>query len=324
MPSHLTGLSVRFQPINTLDVRSQTYLDAWKKGITDSSLTKLAQDVRGKAAFQFFQKGDADDKWVAQTLMTVKEIVERQAADKDPKDRKKNDDELIAAITKAWDAQEPTWVKNGMSVDSLKTFLKAANAYMLARDAAVNKVRDSLASGLTFEYAYTRPDNQPRTSTARVIYTLHPGTINFDMTDSKTKSGAPAKAAAPDAKSRTANDTSITVNFAAEMYNNAPPKTGVLRDVQAALQIDHHFGNTIATLAGYYQYQNQPAALMIGAGNLAPGTNIMLNGTAAMLLAPKGNIAVAQAMVTFPLKSGTKLPFGVTWSNRRSPVRSCG
>jgi hypothetical protein len=42
----------------------------------------------------------------------------------------------------------------------------------------------------------------------------------------------------------------------------------------------------------------------------------MLNGTAATLLAPKGNIVVAQAMVTFPLKSGTKLPVGVTWSNR--------
>jgi hypothetical protein len=42
---------------------------------------------------------------------------------------------------------------------------------------------------------------------------------------------------------------------------------------------DHHFGTTIATLAAYYRYQNSAAALTIGSGNLAPGTNIMLNGS---------------------------------------------
>jgi hypothetical protein len=45
---------------------------------------------------------------------------------------------------------------------------------------------------------------------------------------------------------------------------------------------------------------------------VAPG----LHQSPATLLAPKGNIVVAQAMVNFALKSGTRLPLGVTWSNR--------
>jgi|CZKX01.1.fsa_nt_gi hypothetical protein len=325
--SHLTGFSIRFQAINTLDLRSQAYLDAWKKGIADPNLTSLAEQSVKDAAFGFFHPGTEDRQWLSDTLISLRKRVEDQAADKDPKHAKINDDALVSAITEAWDEQIPTWTKNGMSIDALKLFLKDANAYMQARDAAVNKVRQSLASGLTFEYDYARPDNQPRVSTARVIYTLHPGTIASDMPTSTTQSGAKQKtgvvtpqakpaATTSGAKPKTTNDSAITFNFAADMYDNPPPGTGVLRDLQGALQLDHHFGNTIATLAGYYQYQNQPAALTIGAGNLAPGTTIMLNGTAATLLAPKGNIVVAQAMVTFPLKSGTKLPVGVTWSNR--------
>jgi len=303
--SHLSGFTVRFQAINSLDVRSQTYLDAWKKGI--GGLTTLAQAVIKNDVFAFFQKTSDDDAWVTETTHILKTLIEGQAADPNPKHTKSKDQALVAAIIQQWEAQIPTWTKNGMNVDALKQFLQSANAYMVARDAAVNKVRQSLASGLTFEYDYTRPDNQPRVSTARVIYSLHPGTIAADMASSSAQALATTKSA---------NDSSITFNFAADMYDSPPPKTGVLRDLQVALQVDHHFGNTIATLAGYYQYQNQPAALMIGAGNLAPGTNIILPSAAATLLAPKGNIVVAQAMVTFPLKSGTKLPVGVTWSNR--------
>jgi hypothetical protein len=324
--SHLTGFTLRYQAINTLDLRSQTYLNAWKKAIMDGTLTTLAEAVaKNDQVFNFFHP-DADDKaWILTTRDTVKNLVEKQAGENKP-----DDAALVKAITDAWDSQEETWTKNGMNIDKLKVFLQAANAYMQARDAAVAKVRQQLASGLTFEYAYSRPDNQPRVSTARVIYTLHPGTIADDTSKPAAAGKAKAGAAAPQkgkpaatasGAKKSSNDTAITFNFAADLYDNPPPGTGVLRDLQGALQIDHHFGTTIATLAGYYQYQNQPAALTIGAGNLAPGTNIMLNGTAATLLAPKGNIVVAQAMATFALKSGTKMPVGVTWSNRTDLIK---
>lgn len=323
--SHLTGFSIRFQAINTLDLRSHAYLDAWKKAITtDANLTGLAEAANKTAAFDFWKKTGADnDRWVQAELAALWKIVNEQNG------KVPNDEALVREITTAWDNQIPTWSKNGMDIGKLKLFLQAANAYMQARDIAVNKVRQSLASGLTFEYAYSRPDNQPRVSTARVIYTLHPGTITANM-PTTTQSGAKATTQAVTSQAKTpatasgakkTNDSAITFNFAANMYDNPPPGTGVFRDLQGGLQLDHHFGNTIATLAGYYQYQNQPAALTIGAGNLAPGTNITLNGTAATLLAPKGNIVVAQAMVTFPLRSGTKLPVGVTWSNRTDLIK---
>lgn len=310
--SHLTGFTLRYQAINTLDLRSQAYLDAWKKAISDTSLIGLAEAANKTDAFAFFDptKNPDDANWLGQTRDTIKPLVEAQAADKEPKHAKSHDEALVAAITKAWDARIPAWTSQGMSLDKLKLFLQAANAYMQARDAAINKVRQSLASGLTFEYDYSRPDNQPRVSTARVIYTLHPGTIAADL---------PASGAS--GKQKTTNDSAITFNFAADMYDNPPAGTSALRDLQAALQLDHHFGTTIATLAGYYQYQHSPAALTIGSGDLAPGTNIMLNGTAATLLAPKGNIVVAEAMATLALKSGTKLPLGVTWSNRTDLIK---
>jgi hypothetical protein len=320
--SHLTGFTVRYQAKNTLDLRSQAYLDAWKTAITDPSVIKLAQAVNASTAFAFFSPttGSDDEKWMTRTRAAVKALVE---------DGKSSDEDLAAAITKAWDEQIPTWTKQGMSVDALKQLLEAANTYMKARDVAMNAVRQQFASGLTFEYDYSRPDNQPRVSTARVIYTLRPGTIAADAPapDAKSGKGKGAKSAAAQTpagssgQAKSANDSAITFNFAADMYDNPPLGTSALRDLQAALQLDHHFGTTIATLAGYYQYQHSPAALLIGAGDLAPGTNIMLNGTAATLLAPKGNIVVAQAMVTFALKSGTKLPLGVTWSNRTDLIK---
>jgi hypothetical protein len=326
--SHLSGFTIRFQAINSLDLRSKAYLDAWQKAIKDPSITNLAETARGKfaQAFQSFYNPDelkkpSDYKWLGDAMESLRKLAIAGS----------DDAKMISEVTQAWDALISQWPQGNNYAASLQDFLQAVNAYMAARDLAINNVRQTLASGLTFEYAYSRPDNQPRVSTARVIYTLHPGTISTDMSTSTTQPGAkPAAAAVPQsktgttagaAKPKTTNDTAITFNFAADFYDNPPPGTGTLRDLQGALQLDHHFGNTIATLAGYYQYQNAPAALMIGAGNLAPGTNIMLNGTAATLLAPKGNIVVAQAMVTFPLKSGTKLPLGVTWSNRTDLIK---
>jgi len=321
--SHLTGFSVRYQAINTLDLRSQAYLDAWTKAISSTSVTDLAKQADKTDAFAFFKPttGTADEAWMNDTAKAVETIVREQAQDKDPKHAKANDVKLIGAIIAAWDKQIPAWKSEGMTVDKMKVFLQAASAYMLARDAAVDQVRQSLASGLTFEYSYARPDNQPLVSTLRAIYTLHPGVIASDTQAPSAAAPAAGAGAAAKPKTTSSNDSAITFNFAADLYDNPPAGTHTLKDLQAALQLDHHFGSTIATLAGYYQYQSSANALTIGTGNLAPGTNITLNGTAATLLAPKGNMVVAQAMVTFALKSGTKLPLGVTWSNRTDLIK---
>ena len=316
--SHLTGFTIRFQAINTLDLRSKTYLDAWKKAITDQSIGDLAETARSKfeTAFSSFYNPakEPEATWLGDAEESLRKLVLSGA----------DDAALIQAVASSWSELIKGWPAGNNYADTLKQFLQAANAYMAARDLAVNKVRQTLASGLTFEYAYSRPNNQPRISTARVIYTLHPGTLTADTSSSSAQSSSPeTKSAAPtsNTKPKNTNDSAITFNFAADLYDNPPPGTGTLRDLQAALQLDHHFGSAVATLAGYYQYQNQPAAIQIGTGNLAPNTNIVLPGAAATLLAPKGNIVVAQAMVTFALRSGSHLPVGVTWSNRTELVK---
>jgi hypothetical protein len=319
--SHLTGLTVRYQAINQLDLRSQAYLDAFAAAFSDPTLQKAADTANQSPDFSWFDPArDPDRDWLLNKA--APSIIGMVTASRSESDLEKK---FAAEVPKQWDSQLDRWKTKGLTVDDLKKFLQAINAYMLARDAALNAARQKLANGLTFEYDYSRPSNQPRISTARVIYTFHPGTISADTSTTAQPGAKAAQAGAPAANkpattsatpSKTVNDSAVTFNFAADLYDSPPPGTNALRDLQAAVQLDHHFGNTIATLAGYYQYQHSPAALTIGAGNLAPGTNIVLNGTAATLLAPKGNIVVAQAMVTFPLKSGTKLPVSVTWSNR--------
>ena len=181
--------------------------------------------------------------------------------------------------------------------DKLRQFLQAVDMYLVARDAALAAARQETASGLTLEYTYSHPTNQPTLSNARLAYTLRPGTSST-------------------------NDFSLSVNLAADFYNTPPAGTGTFRDFQAGLQGDRHFGKNIGTLAIYYQYQSSPAAIQIGPGNLAPNTPIVLPGPSATLLAPKGNLVVGQAKLTFTLKSGTQLPVGLTVANRTELINS--
>jgi hypothetical protein len=207
---------------------------------------------------------------------------------------------------------------------------------LAARDAAVNTARQQTQSGLSMEYTYSQPANQPHLSTLRLAYTLHPGLISSDMKTSSPKTpaansasqarggkaGAPARKGAGAGTTKATNDFAITFNAAADVYDSPPAGTSAFRDLQGALQLDKHFGNTIGTLAGYYQYQHSASAINIGQGNLAPNTNIVLPSSAATLLAPKGNMVVAQAKLTFALKNGASVPLGVTWSNRTELIKA--
>jgi hypothetical protein len=169
-------------------------------------------------------------------------------------------------------------------------------------------VREQLLEGIanknifTLEYTNPRPLNQPDTSVIRAIYAWQPKTAAW----------------------------SITANLAAEFYNS-PPKAahvGSWRDLQLSAQYDHplpevpNLGKPVFSLAGYYQYMQEPALLTIGPGNLAPGTNIVLPQDAAVLLAPKGNIGIAQAKLTVRMKdTGVSIPLAVTWASRTELIQ---
>lgn len=293
--ARLTGFNVKYQIFNRLSLRSKLYRDAWRNAMTDPVVISAAMKLTDKSsAFAWLSRNPEEvDKWA------------RESADElDKKLRASPNEVNTAYIQSLWQglitiAKKNNWV----DLQALKDFLAARNAFFVVRQAALDKARQETASGLNVAYTYARPDGQPRTSTVRLAYTLRP----------RTDPGQPGEVK---------NDGAVTLNLAAEFYNNAPAGTGTVRDLQAGLQLDRHFGSTVATVAGYYQYQNQPAALQIGTGDLAPNTTIVLPGPAATLLAPKGNLVVAQAKVTFSMKNGVKLPVGVTWSNRTELIKA--
>ncbi len=170
----------------------------------------------------------------------------------------------------------------------------AIAATFLQRDAILESLQKNTFS---VEFNGVHPLGQPNLSNVRLVYSHQP----------------------------TSAPLLLTFNFAAEWYDSLP--SGVnqsrLRDLQAAAQVDRQlgtipkFGPVTLTAAFYYQWMNSNALIVIPAGNNAPGTGIVLPGTASVLLAPKGNIEIGQVKLTIPLKGGTlKVPVSFTWSNR--------
>ncbi|HTS27068.1 MAG TPA: hypothetical protein VMH81_14430 [Bryobacteraceae bacterium] len=299
--THLTGATLHIQLWNSLDLRSKTYIDAWKTAVGGQSVAAAAKTAeQDTKAFDWFDLTKPRFRnWLREADVHLRAAIESG-----------KDDAAVSSVIQAqWNGlaaiakTDPAY-----SVTAFQQFLKDARTYLAARDAAINTARRQTQSGLSLEYCYSRPVSQPRISTLRLAYTLHPGVLRADK--------AAAAAAAPARPPKLTNDFAVSFNAAAELYDSPPAGTGMLRDVQAAIQLDRHFGNTIGTLAAYYQYQKESAAITIGPGNLAPNTNIVLPGGAATLLAPKGNLVVIQGKVTFALKSGASIPAGITWANR--------
>jgi hypothetical protein len=291
--SHLTGFTVKYQLYNRLNLRSKLYVDAWKTATSDAGLLKQAEaeQLALQKAFDFggLLGKQAYEQWLTDSEAKIQEALGAQS--------EMPDDRMTALIAERYDVLLALAIEKGYDVGNLTAFLKSTRVFQAARAMALENARSKTASGVTLEYAFSRPTNQPRISTLRLAYTLRPG------------SGG--------------NDGAVSLNAGADLYNKPPVGTGTLRDLQAGLQIDRHFGDqTIATLAFYGQWQIEKAALTIGQGDLAPGTQIALPGPAAVLLAPAGRIWVAQAKTTFSLKNGVRLPVGVTWSNRTELIKA--
>src|SRR5262249_2942576 len=170
---------------------------------------------------------------------------------------------------------------------------RASQNYLDERDALLQAIQNNKFS---VEYTNLHAQNQPTTSNVRFIYSLQP-------------SPSPLL---------------ITANAALTWYNSLPAgtATGRLRDVQAAAKLDRrlgvipNLGNPVLTFGAYYQWMKEDALILIGPGNVAPGSGIVLPGTAATLLGTKGNIGIIQGRLTLPMNSAIKIPLSLTWSNR--------
>ena len=317
--SRLTSVTLHIQLWNSLDLRSQSYITAWKSAVGGSAVTAAAktleQDMKVFDWFDVTQKKYAD--WFTTAKGAVRAAIESG----------KTDEQVSDIVTAQWyNLETVAKADKAYSASGLQQFLQNANTFMSARDAAINTARQQTQSGMSLEYTFSQPVNQPKISTIRLAYTLHPGLISADAkpaaAPAKPTAAGPASKPAAATNSKLVDDFALTFNAAADLYDNPPAGISTFRDLQGAIQIDKHFGNTIGTLAGYYQYQHSASALTIGQGNLAPNTNIVLPSAAATLLAPKGNMVVAQAKLTFSLKNGASLPIGVTWSNRTELIKA--
>jgi len=169
----------------------------------------------------------------------------------------------------------------------------AETAFAQANQAVLTDTRKAIGSSFTVEADYSHPVQQPETYTGRLIWS-HPN-----------------------------GDALWTVNGAFTMYGAMPAgaKYQRLRDGQLSAEFDTPLGNpnsSIATLTGafYMQYQTDPSVLNITAGNLVPGTSIMLPSNAQVLLGPSGLIVIGQGKLTIKTKSGISIPLAVEYANK--------
>lgn len=169
---------------------------------------------------------------------------------------------------------------------------RAYEGYYQARD---EMVMAAMAHKSSLELTHRSPLGQPGSSNVRYIY-----------------SHQPAKA-----------PLLVTVNAAVTLYDSKPAVGGRLRDVQLAAQLDRRLdevpglGPSIFTLAAYYQFMKDDAILEPGVAAL-PG--LVLADGSATVLGTKGHIGVLQAKLSVPLGEVVKVPFSVTWSNRRELI----
>jgi hypothetical protein len=202
---------------------------------------------------------------------------------------------LLDALQQQLDALIDELVKkNPNFMAQVEAAQNAIDASFLQRDDVLRQLQ---TQNVSVEFNSLHPLGQPNLSNIRVIYSYQPPKGSL----------------------------LLTFNGASEWYDSVPSgvKVGRLRDLQAAAQVDRplgtipQFGKAVLTVGFYYQWMRDAALISIPAGDTAPGTGIILPGAASTLLATKGPIAIGQAKVTLPIKSGViKVPISFTWSNR--------
>ena len=298
----LSSFSVRYQFASRFSLRDNRVRQEYLKQFTPRNTDLVDAGAKAVEAagtlvplFDFVRQ--TPKAWSVQIKTTLEQVVAGHAASSD---QDLNDALALAYQTALDDLIQLASAKGLLRTDSLVQIYQAQATFSRIYSMTMDKVREKALTGFSVEYTSLKPAMQPRTSNVKGIVAWHP------------KSG----------------DANLTFNFSATFYNTKP--TGAMsnwKDAQVAMQLDRHlgetrFGDTTFTLAGYYQYQHEASVLQITQGNLAPNTGIVLPGGAATLLAPKGHIAVAQAQFTVKSKTGTRLPLGVTWSNRTELIKA--
>jgi hypothetical protein len=274
------GFRFDLTPSNNLD--DPGYAAKWA-----GAIAKLRQDQSTKAipgaVQRVFDKAIEDgsyNTWEKEAIEALRAVTDDKAFRQELQSRL---DQLIEIMKS----------KDSDFRQNIRSLRRAFTNYFTVRD---DLLRDIQSHKMSLEYTNQHPQGQIYTSNIRFIYSHQP-------------TNAP---------------TLITVNAAATFYNSLPASAtnGRLRDFQLAGQLDRRlsqiprFGYAVATFAGYYQWMKDDALIVLGPGNVAPGSGIVLPGTAATLLGTKGHIGIIQAKLSIPVGDVMKIPFSITWANR--------
>jgi hypothetical protein len=283
------GIQYRI-PLGNRDEAGSTFQKAWNKAISQltaqSPLVKSAENLNAQLSTSLndFENNPSYKIWEGDAQAAIAAILAGQAP---------TQASLEAALL-------PLLQKLAMIAANLlpsaapSNITSAYDQYFAARETVVESVEGTLP-GLSIAYTNSHPLNEANVSNFKLIFQMQP--LKGRLT--------------------------LAANASADIYDGLPAGStvGRFRDMQYSGEINWTLtakkNSPVLSAQGYFQDQVSRAVLTIPAGDTVPGTTIMLPGPAATLLAPKGNIGIAELLLTIPLgSSGTKVPVGVTYATR--------
>jgi hypothetical protein len=237
---------------------------------------------------------------------------------------------VLSTVDPVLSEQAPSWPQ------WQKDIANAVNNYIADTSVFEAQMQKATSSPiLSIEYDYNTQQNQPTTSTLKVI-----GSKPFGAKVCATRKSASAAASAKSAVKvgSSSNDSSSTnrftgtINAGASFYNSVPssvPGASAFRDAQLGAELDTVFCTSTLSLIGsllgnstlgftyYYQDQVSPSILKVTPGTPLPGISIAgLSSTATQVFTKKGPISFVQLKYGPGVGKNVKFPLAVSWSNR--------
>lgn len=283
----LDHVRVRLDLVNQRDIRGKHFQKDWDKTMTDEGLRDAASAL-SETANALFQPVVAD-------YVSIRADLEKallQAPDAEA---------MAILIDSAVSRASLIVLASEGAKSKMAAYQKADATYRLKIDEAARKAVTKFAHAI--EYSYLRPKNQPELSNIRYV-----GAGNVGGSE----------------------QWRFSANAALEFYNSPPANSavGAWRDLQLSAQLERFFFekekmNVTLTGAAYYQWMKERAVINIEAGELAPGTNIPLPGSAPTLLAPEGSIGLGQVKLTFGVRdTKIKIPISFIFANRTELIKA--
>ncbi len=280
--NQISGASFRYDLRNRRDPRDHAYLAAWEK-LRSGPLTALANQLS-----YFADAVEANPKFNSWRDAAQTKI---DSADEN------SVESAVLAIAEDFRRTFGDAAEIRSAVDRAA---HAFNDYISAHGDLIDNINKSLI--VTFEYTDTRQGMMTTAMASASAAPAMPGVKPPDLSNFKLIVAG-----------GTVRGIQLTSNASVTLFNSNPhgPNKGRLRDLQLSGQVDvplwqiNNVGIPTLTFSGLFlSLQHEPL-----------GEPITVNG---VNVSTKGNIGLAQAKVTFPVKkgSGVNIPISFTYASR--------